>query len=66
MTRFTQALSLVTALLSGSVYDASPVNAASHSASTNTVAVQAVDLDDESRRIMMDARIAMGKELQRR
>ncbi len=65
MTRMTQTLSLITALISGGIYDtteASPAN----SMETSSTMVRGIENSDEDLRIMIEARIALGNELRRR
>tara|TARA_A100001391_G_scaffold192156_3_gene166149 strand:+ start:286 stop:483 length:198 start_codon:yes stop_codon:yes gene_type:complete len=65
MSRISQTLSLITALISGGIYDtveASRVN----SLETNASMVRAVDTSDEDLRIMIEARIAVGNDLRKR
>ncbi|QDT05905.1 hypothetical protein K227x_43100 [Rubripirellula lacrimiformis] len=65
MSRFSTALSLISALVSGSVYDsanAAPVR----TSPSNVPLVQSIDTEDEAHRIKMDARIQLGTELGRK
>lgn len=65
MSRMTQTLSLITALISGGIYDTAEA-CPSSSLETNTSVVRAVDTSDEDLRIMIEARIALGNELRKR
>ncbi|WDQ16454.1 hypothetical protein [Rhodopirellula sp. P2] len=66
MSRLTSTLSLVTALLSGGIYDTASANPISSATRNETPIIQPIQSNDENRRIMMDARIAMGGELKRK
>lgn len=65
MSRITQALSLITALISGGIYDTAEASQRS-SAESNASVVRGVDTSDEDLRIMIEARIALGNELRKR
>ncbi len=66
MSRITKTISLVTTLLSGVVYTSATANAASNLQSSRAPVTQPIDTDEESRQIILDARIAMGKELRQK
>jgi len=66
MFRLTKTLPLITALLPSTVYDTASASPAPNTTSTGTPIVQPIDINDENRRVMMDARIAMGMELKRK
>lgn len=61
----TQTLSLITALISGGIYDTAEASQTS-TLKTNTSVVRGIDTSDEDLRIMLEARIALGNELRRR
>ena len=61
---FTKTVSIISALLSGSVYDAKPESTPTSTHAPASVH-QSVDVESEQRQIMIDARIAMGKELKK-
>lgn len=65
MSRMTQTLSLITALISGGIYDTAEANHTS-SLNTNTSVVRGIDTSEEDLRIMIEARIALGNELRKR
>lgn len=65
MSRMTQTLSLITALISGGIYDTAEASQCS-SMESNTSVVRAIDTSDEDLRIMIEARIALGNELRKR
>jgi hypothetical protein len=61
----TQTLSLITALISGGIYDTAEASPAK-SLETNTTMVRGLDTSDDDLRIMIEARIALGTELSQR
>lgn len=65
MSPMTHALSLITALISGGIYDTSETCASRSSEATSSV-VRGVDTSDEDLRMMIEARIALGNELRKR
>ncbi|TWT75326.1 hypothetical protein [Allorhodopirellula solitaria] len=65
MTRITQTLSLITALLSGSIYDTAEARP-QNSIETSSQMVRGIDSSEEDLRIMAEARIALGTELSKR
>lgn len=65
MSRMTHALSLITALISGGIYDTAKANSA-NSLETNTPIVRDCGASDEDLRIRIEARIALGNELRQR